>query len=387
MKKIVVMTATRAEYGLLRPVIFGLKQVENFDIEIVVTGMHLSPAFGETYKEIEKDNIRINKKIEILMSSDTSVGMSKAMGLAMISFAEYFEEVKPDGLLVLGDRFETLAVCCAAMNAEIPIFHIHGGELTEGVIDDAVRHSISKMSYLHFTSTEVYRKRVIQLGEAPERVFNVGAVGVENALNETLLSKENLCKALGIDCEQPYILGTFHPVTLEAESIEKQCSEFIEALKDYDRVHFIITKANADLGGRFINEGLEQISEKYKHIHLFTSLGMTRYLSAMRYSEAVIGNSSSGLIEAPSFHVPTINIGNRQRGRVQSVSVINCQADRTEIKKAIEQALSVSFRESIKMVNNPYEKDGTSKLIVDVIMEVYGKKDIDLRKKFYDIDF
>lgn len=387
MKTIVIVTSTRAEYGLLRPVIFKLKSVTEFDVKIVVTGMHLSSAFGNTYMEIEHDGFCIDKKIEILMASDTSAGMSKTMGLALISFAEYFEEVKPDGLLVLGDRFETLAVCCAAMNAGIPIFHMHGGERTEGLVDEAVRHSISKMSYVHFTSTEEYRKRVIQLGEAPSRVFNVGATGVENALHEKLMSRDELSASLNGACEKPYIVGTFHPVTLEADSVQKQCNEFVEAITEYDKVNFVITKANADSGGRYINERLDVISKKCRHIHLFDSLGMVRYLSAVKYSEAVIGNSSSGLIEVPSFHIPTVNIGNRQRGRVQSASVINCSADRHEIIMAIERALSASFRNSIKSASNPYGKGDTSENIVNIIQAIYKKGDVDLRKNFYDIDF
>lgn len=384
-KTISVLTATRAEYGLLAPIIKRLRQDENIDVQVVVTGMHLSPEFGLTYKEIEQDGVPISKKIEILMSSDTAVAISKAMGLAMISFAEYFDEVKPDALLVLGDRYETLAVCCAAMNACIPVFHLYGGETTEGAIDEAVRHSITKMSYLHFTSTEAYRKRVIQLGEAPERVYNVGAVGVENVLTVPLLSKEELEKSLNFSLSKPYVVVTFHPITLEAGGVDTQCRELIEVLEHRSDLKFIITKANADAEGRVINQMLEEYAAKHSdRVTIFDSLGMRRYLSAVKYSTAVMGNSSSGLVEVPSFKVPTINIGNRQRGRIQAQSVINCEPRHESIENALREMEETSFRQMLENVVNPYEQKGTSTKVAALIQQtLFGT--IDLKKKFYDL--
>lgn len=385
-KTISVLTATRAEYGLLASVIKRLRQDENFDVQVVVTGMHLSPEFGLTYQEIEQDGIPISKKIEILMSSDTPVAISKAMGLAMISFAEYFDEVKPDALLVLGDRYETLAVCCAAMNACIPVFHLYGGETTEGAIDEAVRHSITKMSYLHFTSTEKYRKRVIQLGESPERVYNVGALGVENVLTVPLLTKEELGKTLDFSLSKPYVVVTFHPVTLEAGGVEVQCRELLKVFDHRSDLNYIITKANADAEGRVINQMLEEYaSEHADRVAIFDSLGMRRYLSAVKYSFAVMGNSSSGIVEVPSFRVPTINIGNRQRGRIQAKSVINCEPRHESIENALKLMETRDFREEVTNVTNPYEKRETSTRIVAIIQQVL-RTPIDLKKKFYDFD-
>ncbi len=311
-KKIIVVTATRAEYGLLKPIIKKLKQSEYFQVEPAATGMHLSSEFGSTYREIEEDGIQIDNNIEILLSSDTPVAMSKTMGLALISFSEYFDKSKPDAIMVLGDRYETLAVCCAAMNGRILIFHLHGGETTEGAIDEAIRHAITKMSFLHFTSTETYRKRVIQMGEDPDRVFNVEAVGVENVLHEELLSKNELEKLLQLNLSRSYAVVTFHPVTLENDSVEAQL------LDEHSEYLYICTKANADAGGRKINQMLDDYAAQRENIAVYESLGMKRYLSAVKYAAMVIGNSSSGIIEVPSFRIPTINIGDRQKGRIQA---------------------------------------------------------------------
>lgn len=386
-KKIVVLTATRAEYGLLSPIIKKLNQEDNLDVHVVATGAHLSPEFGLTYREIEQDGVRIDKKIDILLSSDTAASVSKTMGLATISFADYFEETKPDALLVLGDRYETLAVCCAAMVFCIPIFHLYGGDTTEGAIDEAIRHSITKMSYLHFTSTETYRKRVIQLGEMPERVYNVGAIGIENARTIPLLTKEELEESLAFSLAKPYVLVTFHPVTLEAGGIEAQCMELIKVMEDRADYNFIITKANADSEGCTIN----QIFEEYAHNHtdriaIYDSLGMRRYLSTVKYTTVVMGNSSSGIVEVPSFGVPTINIGNRQRGRLSAKSVIHCSPDHVSIENALKLAESEEFRKEIASVKNPYEKSGTSSKIVSTILETL-KGHIDLKKKFYDLEY
>lgn len=387
MKKIIsVLTATRAEYGLLKPIIKNLSSIEDFDVRIVATGAHLSPEFGLTYQEIEKDGLTIDEKIEILLSSDTPSSISKSMGLALIGFAEYFDKLRPDLLLALGDRYETLAVATAAMNQRIPIAHLHGGETTEGAIDEAVRHAITKMSYLHFTSTEAYRKRVIQLGETPDRVFNVGAIGIENIQREPLMSKEELEKSIDIKLNKPYAIVTFHPVTLEQESSMRQTNELLEACASYPSMFFIFTKANADTNGRIINGMIDKFVDSHDNTAAFTSLGMTRYLSALKYCCMVIGNSSSGIIEAPSFGVPTVNIGDRQKGRIQASSIMNSEAKKEDIQKAIDIAFDIEFREKAKETQNPYSKDNTSDMIINVIRDFVIKNKIDLKKKFFDLE-
>ena len=387
MRKICVVTATRAEYGLLKPLIKRLLADANYETCVAVTGMHLSPEFGMTLKEIEADGLPIDKKIEIILSSDTPVALSKSMGLAMISFAEYFAESRPDALIVLGDRYETLAVCSAAMNERIPIFHLHGGETTEGLIDEAIRHSITKMSYLHFTSTEVYRKRVIQMGEHPERVFNVGAMGVENALQVPKMTVAELEESLGFSLGTKYAVGTFHPVTLENSTAEMQVEELLAALDKHAEITYLFTKANADTDGRVINKLLAEYSQEHKNLHLVDSLGMKRYLNAIRHACFVIGNSSSGLIEVPTFHVPTINIGDRQLGRIAGETVINCLPERDSISTAIDKALSKEFLDRITNAQNPYGEGCTSEKIMSVIKDFFNHKRIDIKKKFYDLSF
>ena len=387
MRRICVVTATRAEYGLLKPLMQRLLDDSDYETRIAVTGMHMSPEFGMTVKEIEQDGLPVAKKIEILLSSDTPVALSKSMGLAMISFAEYFAESRPDALIVLGDRFETLAVCCAAMNERIPIFHLHGGEATEGLIDEAIRHSITKMSYLHFTSTEAYRKRVIQMGEAPDRVFNVGAMGVENALQVPKMSVEELEDSLGFTLGSRYAVGTFHPVTLESDTAERQAAELLAALDMHPDINYLFTKANADTEGRVINHLLAEYERKHSNLYLADSLGMKRYLNVIRHACFVIGNSSSGIIEVPSFHVPTINIGDRQLGRIAGKTVINCQPNRESISNAIDKALDRNFLEKIKNAQNIYGDGRTSEKIMKIIKEVFTGNKIALKKKFYDLAF
>ena len=387
MKRIVVLTTTRAEYGLLKPIMIKLLNDSDYDTRIAITGMHLSPEFGMTVREIESDHIPVDKKIEIVLSSDTPVAVSKSMGLAMISFAEYFEECRPDALMVFGDRYETLAVCCAAMNARIPIFHLHGGEATEGLVDEAVRHSITKMSYLHFASTESYRRRIIQMGESPERVFNVGAMGVENALHAQLLSKEELEADLNRKLDKRFAVGTFHPVTLEESTAEMQVKELLSAIEDFKDVIFLFTKANADTGGRIINKLMAEYVENHSNLILVDSLGMRRYLSAVSHASFVIGNSSSGLIEVPSFGIPTINIGDRQKGRIAGKTVIQCEPERYSICRAIDKGLSRTFRESIKGIANPYGKGNTSDMVISIVGDFIKNGKIDIKKKFFDISF
>ncbi|OFV70018.1 UDP-N-acetylglucosamine 2-epimerase [Acetobacterium wieringae] len=381
MIKICLLTATRAEYGLLKRVIQKLQLEEGVDVRVVVTGAHLAPEFGLTYKEIEEDGIEIDEKIEILISSDSPMAISKSMGLAMIGFADYFERSKPDLLVVLGDRYETLAVCCSAVNHRIPIAHLYGGETTEGAVDEAFRHAITKMSYLHFTSTEAYRKRVIQLGEDPERIYNVGALGVENSINEVLFTKTELEESLSWKLDSPYGIVTFHPVTLENDTAEHQVLELLKAIEINPQYQYLFTKANADSNGRIINDLLDKFVKKHENCRVYHSLGMKRYLSAVKYASFVMGNSSSGIVEVPSFGIPTINIGDRQKGRLQSESVINCQPVGSEIDQCIRSIKNYRHDN----FNNPYEKVNTSMIITETLIRALKEGSICIKKKFYDL--
>lgn len=382
MKKICVVTATRAEYGLLY---WLMKEIENdneLELQLIVTGMHLSPEFGITVKEIEKE-FKVDKKIEILLSSDSKVGISKSMGLAQISFAEAFEELKPDFVVVLGDRFELIPIVSSAVVFNIPVVHLHGGEKTEGAVDEYFRHSITKMSYLHFTSTEEYKKRVIQMGENPKRVFNVGAFGLENIYRHNLLSKDELEKNLGIRFQEKNMLVTYHPETLNVEKIEQNFNEVLEALKEYDGT-IIFTKANADTGGRIINKMIEDFVKDKKNAYLFDSLGQLRYLSLLQYIDIVLGNSSSGLIEVPSFKKATINIGNRQDGRIRAESAINVESKKDDILNAIKLVYTDEFQKKLKNIINPYQKEKfPSKNVIEILKHI----DVNIKKTFCDIEF
>lgn len=384
-KRLCIVTATRAEYGLLKPLIQKLKLTMEFEVSVAVTGMHLSPEFGLTYNEIEQDHIEIDKKIEILLSADTPSAITKSMGMAMIGFADYFADTRFDAVILLGDRYETLAVACAAMNFRIPIVHLYGGETTEGAVDEGIRHAITKLSYLHMTSTESYRRRVIQMGEAPERVFCVGAMGVENALNAKLMSKKQIEYELGIREGATYALVTFHPVTLENGSSRCQIEELTHALDEFSDWEFVITKANADTDGRVINQLLDIYAENRRNVHIYDSLGMLRYLSAMKYCKMVIGNSSSGLIEAPSFGVPTVNIGDRQKGRLRAESVIDCNPERNSIIDAINKAVADQESGALDGMTNPYGDGMVSEKIIHLLKETLYYLEIDLKKKFYNI--
>lgn len=384
-KKIAIITGTRAEYGLLKPLISRIENANDFDLKLIVTGAHLSPEFGYTYKEIESDGIKIDDKVEVLMSSDSSVGISKSIALTIMSFSEVFERMKPEVVLVLGDRYEIFGAVSAASIAKIPVIHLCGGETTEGAFDEAFRHCITKMSYIHFTTTEDYRKRVIQLGESPERVFNVGATGVENIVKMDLLEKCELEKEINFCLNKPYGLVTFHPVTLESNSSEKQFSELLMALDRYKDMKFIITKANADSDGRIINKMIDKYCEQNSdRVICFTSMGQLKYLSAMKYCSVVMGNSSSGIVEAPSFNKPTINIGDRQKGRLQASSIINCEPTEKDIINALELAKSNCFLNSIECVENPYGDGNTSYKIIEKMKEILSKG-INLKKSFYDL--
>lgn len=383
MKKICVVTGTRAEYGLLKPLIYRIKEDRALKLQLLVTGMHLSPEFGMTYKEIEADGFRISEKVEILLSADTPTGICKSMGLGMIEYSSAYSRLKPDMIVVLGDRFEAFSAVACALVHNIPVAHIHGGELTEGAIDDALRHAITKMSYLHFTSNEVYRQRVIQLGEQPNRVYNVGALGAENIRNLKLLSKEELEEAIGFKMEGNVALVTFHPVTLEEGSAMEQCQALLDALDETNDLKVIFTKANADTEGRIINAMIDRYVQNHvARCIAFTSMGQIRYLSAMKYSKMVIGNSSSGILEAPVLGIPTINIGDRQKGRIKASSILDCKANTADIKLAITKILE--DEEGYRNISDKKDEvEDTSSQIIKYMKQ--HLKHIDMKKSFYDI--
>ncbi|MCT7519017.1 UDP-N-acetylglucosamine 2-epimerase [Aliarcobacter cryaerophilus] len=382
-RKVCVVTGTRAEYGQLYWLMKEIEDDSSLELQIIVTSMHLSPEFGLTYKEIEKE-FKINKKIEMLLSSDTSVGISKSMGLAQISFAESYDELKPDVVVVLGDRYEIFSATSAAMIARIPIAHIHGGEKTEGAFDESIRHSITKMSHLHFTATEEYKNRVIQLGEHPSRVFNVGGMGIENIKRLKLLNKEEFEKSIEFKLNSKNILVTFHPVTLENSTAKEQFQQLLDAIDELEDTNIIFTKANSDTDGRVINQMIDEyVIKNFQKSVQFTSLGQLRYLSALQYVDAVVGNSSSGLAETPSFKIGTINIGDRQKGRIKAYSVIDCEANKNSIVKAFAKLYSKDFQKTLKTTINPYGDGCASKKIIDVIKNT-NLEDI-LKKSFYDL--
>ena len=383
-RKICVITGSRAEYGLLRWVIQGIQSDPALTLQLIVTGMHLSPEFGLTYQLIEKDGFVIDRKIEMLLSSDTSIGIAKAMGLGLIGFSDALDSLKPDIVVVLGDRFEIFSAACAALVARIPIAHLHGGETTEGAFDEALRHSITKISHLHFVATETYKRRVIQLGERPATVFLVGGLGIDSINKISLLSKPELEASLGLKFLSKNLLITFHPVTLEASTAETQITELLAALADLIDTQLIFTRPNADTGGRVVIEKIEEFVKKVPNAYLFSNLGQQRYLSCISQVDGVVGNSSSGLLEAPSFKKGTINIGERQRGRIQATSVINCEPKRESIRTALTRLYSDEFSRLLLHTTNPYGAEDASPKIVEVL------KNFDLNgiliKSFYDID-
>lgn len=384
--KICFFTGTRAEYGLLKPLMQKVKDEDEFQIQIIVSGMHMSPEFGLTYKEIERDGFTINEKVEILLSSDSDIGVSKAMGLGLISFSDSLKRLNPDILIVLGDRFEALSVAISAYVMKVPIVHLYGGEITEGALDEGFRHSITKMSYLHFTSTEEYRKRVIQLGENPERVFKVGAIGLDNIKNLKLLNLQTLEKELNLNFGEKNILFTYHPVTLDTEKLSEELDQIFGALEEliFQRYKLIITKSNADQGGRFINKYIDNFSSKYKEkVFTYTNLGTLKYLSVMKYVDLVMGNSSSGIIETASFKIPTVNIGDRQKGRVRGNSVIDVKPQKREILNAVKKAEKMDKNK----IFNPYDQGGATERIYGTIKEYLLNNKINLKKEFFDIDF
>jgi len=385
-KKICVVTGSRAEYGLFAPLLKMLKSWKQAELQIIATGMHLSSEFGLTYKEVERDGFRINKRIKILLFGDTEEGIAKSIGLGITRFAEVFKDLKPDLVLLFGDRFETFGAAVAAFVANIPIAHIHGGELTEGLIDDAFRHSITKMSVLHFTSTEAYRRRVMQLGESPASVFKVGALGIDNIHTLDLLPKETLEKKLGFTFKRKNILVTFHPVTLEKDPLGDQFKNLLCALNDFTDLGIIFTKANADTNGKIINKLIDDyVKDNPERTKVFPSLGQLVYLSVIRCVDAVVGNSSSGIIEVPSLGKPTVNIGDRQRGRLRAKSVIDCLADKKSIVFAIRKAFSKEFLNLCHTVSNPYGDGHAAGRIIKIIKEDFST--LSAKKSFYDVRF
>lgn len=377
-----MITGTRAEYGLLRPLMEEIQRDEEMQLQIIATGSHLSPEFGLTYREIEKDGFHIDRKIEMLLASDTATGVSKAMGLAQISFAEALGHLQPECVVLLGDRFEILAAACTAAVLALPIAHIHGGEITEGAMDDSFRHAITKLSHFHFVSTDAYRRRVVQMGETPERVYCTGAPGLDNLSRLDLLKEGELEELIGLRLGAGSLLVTYHPVTLERGSAEIQMRELLTALEALPDVRIVFTKPNADMEGRVISDAIDDfVRRNAGRAAAFTSLGSQRYLSVMKYVGAVVGNSSSGIIEAPSVGTPTVDIGNRQSGRVRGESVVHCDPDASSIQAAIARCFEAGFREKARAQKNPYGGPGASLSIKNILKA----ESADVRKKFFDI--
>ena len=386
-KKFCVITSSRADYGLLKPLIDGINNCDAMELQLIVTGSHLVSEFGYTYKEIENDGIKINAKIEILLSSDTPIAIAKSMGLTLISFSETYNILKPDIIFVMGDRYEIFSAVAAAHVSLLPVAHISGGEVTEGVIDDAFRHSITKMSHLHFTSIEEYRDRVIQLGENPKTVFNVGEIGVENIKDYELITKNELENDLGFKLDKRNLLITFHPVTLEHNTSKIQFGNLLYVLSKQKNTKLIFTRANSDTFGQIINQMIKDYVKIYSQSSIeVISLGRLKYLSLLQFVDAVVGNSSSGIIEAPSFQIGTINIGDRQQGRLKAESVIDCPPTREGIKLALKNLYSSGFQKDLKHIKNPYEKENGIKIMLKATQEYLDNKK-ELKKGFFDLSF
>lgn len=381
-RKIALFTGTRAEYGLFYWLMKDLQANDQFELQVIVSGMHLSPEFGETWREIEQDGFHIDAKVEMLLSSDTPVGVVKSMGIGTLGFADALDRLQPDMVVVLGDRFEALAFVQAALIMRIPIAHLHGGEITEGAYDDAIRHAISKMANLHFVAAESYRRRVIQMGESPDRVFNVGAIGLDHLRRSPKMSLAELAESLDFPLRLPYLLVTYHPVTAEEENPEQSFMALLSALDAFPEHQIILTYPNADNGGRAIIPLLEAYAQRQpERVLAIPSLGFRRYLSAVSMASAVVGNSSSGIIEVPAFGVPTVNIGVRQRGRLAAGSVLHCEPDAEAIERVLRLALSEEFSDSSKSTVNPYGQGNAAEAIVSVLENFDGT----FNKTFYDL--
>ncbi len=382
--KICIVTGSRAEYDLLYWIISNVNDDPVLELQLLVTGTHLSPGFGYTVSEIENDGFAISKKVEMILSADTSSGITKSTGLGMIGFADAFAELNPDIIILLGDRYEILAAAFSAVVARIPIAHIHGGETTTGAFDEAIRHSITKMSYLHFVAAEEYKKRVIQLGEEPDRVFLVGGLGVDGVIKADLLSKKELEDDLGFLIASKTLLITFHPVTLDNRGPRDQLNELLAALETMDDTKFIFTAPNSDTGNSVIYNGINEfVSKNPDNSILFDSMGRKRYLSCLQFVDAVVGNSSSGLLECPTFNIGTINIGDRQDGRLKADSVIDCEPIQESILKAFKRLYSTDFQKNLKNVKNPYGNGGASNKVVEILKKEQLPKEI--KKQFYNL--
>jgi GDP/UDP-N,N'-diacetylbacillosamine 2-epimerase (hydrolysing) len=385
-RKICVVTGSRAEYGLLKPLMDEIRKDRGLLLQITVTGMHLSAEFGNTHKEIEKDGFKINRKVGIGLYSDTAAGLTRSMANAMTGLSAAYRALRPDIIVVLGDRFEIFSAAAAALIHRIPVAHIHGGEVTRGAFDDALRHSITKMSYLHFTSAEIYRKRVIQLGESPYRVFNVGAIGLDNIRNLKLLSRSSLEQELGFRFNRHNLLVAFHPVTLENDTARSQFKTILATLHQLKETNLIFTKANADTGGRAINRLMDEYTAKNRRTSIaFASMGQLRFLSTLQYVDAIVGNSSSGILEAPSFRIGTVNIGDRQTGRIKPSSVIDCSPSEKGLQKAFRLLYSEGFQKRLKHTVNPYGAGRTSPRIKRILSRF--RLPLTIKKDFYDINF
>ena len=383
MKKIAVVTATRAEYGLLSPVIKELRKLESdkFKVDLIVTGTHLSADYGRTVDEIDD---RIDQCILISVKSGSEADISANQAEVLVKFTGLFLEEKYSAVLLLGDRYETLAMAIAAGNTRTPVFHLCGGDTTEGALDEWIRHSITKISYLHFVTNEGSRKRVVQLGEDPSRVFNYGSTSIDNIIRLADMGKEEALSSVGLrDCQ--YALCTYHPVTMEGGSVDGMIAEFLEVVKAFPGIEFIVTKSNADQGGARINELLDEAGGRILNLHVFPSLGVRRYLSLMRNAEVVLGNSSSGIIEAPAFHVPTVHIGDRQKGRFTCGSIINCDPGMKEIIAAVKLALSDKHRAICRDIVSPYGDGGAAGKIAWKVVDIIMNGRMDQKKKFYDL--
>lgn len=384
MRKICVITGTRAEYGLLSRLIREIDDDNELQLQIIATNMHLSSEYGLTYQEIEKDGFCIDKKVHMLISSDTANATVKSIGLATIGLADAYEDLKPDLIVILGDRYEMLAAASAALIYRIPVAHLYGGEITEGAYDDAIRHAITKMSHLHFTATEEYRKRVIQLGEQPSNVFCVGSIGVENTKEIPLMNKEEIEQSINFCLDKKTVLVTFHPVTLGLNDVKVEIDQLLSALRKCRGIKVLFTMPNSDTGGKIIINEINRFVEENKTRSLaFVSLGVCRYLSVMQFIGGVVGNSSSGITEAPSFGIPTLNIGDRQKGRLMSESVICCGMSEEEISTGLNRLFSEEMIGIARNQQNPYEKSNTTKAIFQILKQ-YPLENI-AQKFFYNL--
>lgn len=382
MYRIGVVTGTRAEYGLLKPLMQKIRNDDLLELYCIVTGAHLEERFGYTFREIEQDGFCIDKKIPMELSRDTPDEICHSMGREMHGMAEAFRDARLDLLVLLGDRYEILVCALAAVIFNIPVAHLHGGEITEGAIDDAMRHAITKMSYLHFSSTEEYARRIIQMGEHPKRVHHVGAIGTETIRRMHFMTRKELAAQFTDLFLTKYIMVTYHPVTLDGRPVRGQVQSLLDVISERPEYNYIFTYANADRDGMVINQMLDAYAKKNDHAAVFQSMGQTGYLSALKWACAVAGNSSSGIIEAPSFHIPTINIGDRQRGRISGASVIHCGNEAGEIRKAFQTALSEEFVQKCRLYQNPYEGENTCGRILEEIKKALTEG-ICLQKKFY----